>query len=111
MSNQCTAKAAVAALARQVIADVDAAASAGAPIVHCQLLASRLYDELRRKFRETPERELREAISRCERATGVLISPAKLLAELNVAADMLRRHDPPAVTGRPQLRVIQGGLN
>jgi hypothetical protein len=111
MSNQCTVKADVAELARQVIADVDAAASAGAPIVHCQLLASRFYDELRRKFRETPERELRAAIARCERATGVLISPAKLLAELNVAAVLLERHEPrPVVTGRPQLHVIQGGL-
>jgi hypothetical protein len=41
----------------------------------------------------------------------VLISPAKLPAEPNVATDLLERHEPQvSVSGRPQLRVIQGGL-
>jgi hypothetical protein len=58
VSNRGTVKVGVNELARQVIADVDAATSAGAPIVHCQLLASRLHDELRRKFRKRPNASL-----------------------------------------------------
>jgi hypothetical protein len=116
MSNQCTLEVSVAELADAVIADVSAAVAAGAPTVHCQLLASRLYDALRRQLRNTPDRQddacrqLRAAIDRCERMTGASISPGRLLAELEIAAQLLGPHEPPApMKGRPQLRVIQGG--
>jgi hypothetical protein len=117
MSNQCTLEVTVAELASQVIADVTAAVAAGAPTVHCQLLASRLYDALRRQLRNTADRQddarrqLRAAIDRCERTAGASISPGRLLAELEIAAQLLAPREPPApLKGRPQLRVIQGGL-
>jgi hypothetical protein len=112
--------------ATELIADGNAAVLAvagavlsGAPLVRCQLLASRFYEALKHELATsdyadpTYSERLTAAAVQCERAAA-RFSPATLLMELRTAVVMLDGGDPETVTppprGRPVLRVIQGGL-
>jgi hypothetical protein len=89
----------------------------GAPLVHLQLVASRLYEEIRDELERTSTSEgtkvglLAAAVDRCRRSTSFGIAPAVALGELKAVIGMLTGAPPePPAQGRPQLRVIQGGL-
>jgi hypothetical protein len=89
----------------------------GAPLVHLQLVASRLYEEIRDELERTSPSEgakvglLAAAVDRCRRSTSFGIAPAVVVSELEVVISMLTGAPPePPSQGRPQLRVIQGGL-
>jgi hypothetical protein len=89
----------------------------GAPLVHLQLVASRLYEEIRDELERTPASDgakvglLAAAVERCRRSTSFGIAPAVIVSELEVVISMLTGAPPePPPQGRPKLRVIQGGL-
>ena len=89
----------------------------GAPRVHLQLVASRFYEEIRDELERTPTSEgakvglLAASLDRCRRSTSFGIAPAVALSELKAVIGLLTGPPPePPLQGRPQLRVIQGGL-
>src|SRR3954453_7461184 len=89
----------------------------GAPRVRLQLVASRFYEEIRDELERTPTSEgakvglLAASLDRCRRSTSFGIAPAVALSELKALIGLLTGPPPePPLQGRPQLRVIQGGL-
>ena len=62
----------------------------GAPLVHLQLVASRLYEEIRDELERTPASDgakvglLAAAVERCRRSTSFGIAPAVIVSELEV---------------------------
>jgi hypothetical protein len=67
----------------------------GAPLVHLQLVASRLYEEIRDELERTPASDgakvglLAAAADRCRRSTSFGIAPAVVVSELEVVISML----------------------
>jgi hypothetical protein len=89
----------------------------GAPLVRLQLVASRFYEEIRDELERTPAADgakvglLAAAVDRCRRSTDFGIAPAVALGEFKAIIGMLTGAPPePPPQGRPQLRVIRGGL-
>ena len=89
----------------------------GAPLVRLQLVASRFYEEIRDELERTPALDgakvglLAAAVDRCRRSTTFGIAPAVVQSELKAVIGLLAGRPPePPLQGRPQLRVIQGGL-
>ncbi len=107
----------VAQLGRDALDKIGAAVSAGAPLLQCQLLASRFYDALKRELDETPWWEgakrgrIAAALDQCRRAANASILPEAMLLELELALDLLGadRVAPAPPARRPVLRVINGG--
>jgi hypothetical protein len=101
------------AMGRQAVAEVAVSVEKGAPVVHCQLLASEFYEALRRELRQSCEmdgvtrRKLISATQCCDRVAIASISPPRMLEELRGAIRLLQAKGPSA----PVLRVIQGGLS
>ena len=66
----------------------------GAPLVHLQLVASRLYEEIRDELERTPASDgakvglLAAAVERCRRSTSFGIAPAVVVSELEVVIGM-----------------------
>lgn len=111
----------VAQLGRDAVDKVGAAVSAGAPLLQCQLLASRFYDALKHELDETPwwdgprRGRLAAVLDQCRRAARATIRPEAMLIELEIALALLAAEPPSAVpqappARRPMLRVIDGGL-
>jgi hypothetical protein len=102
-------------LGAEAIAQIATAVIAGAPLLKCQLLACQFFDALRQELSETAEGDesrgqLAAAIDQCQRAARLTISPAVMLAELDMAVSLVAgctRH--PKLVSPPALRVIQGG--
>jgi hypothetical protein len=106
-------------LGEQALAEVANGVEQGAPVVHCQLLASSFYEALKTQLREnaksdTAERDRLVAVAgQCDRIAIASISPGALLGEFRSAIAMLRPDRHPVVSqqgrSRPILRVIEGG--
>jgi hypothetical protein len=88
------------------------------PLVWCQLLASEFYEALKRALR-APELSPVErcsgmgAANQCLHAADASISPGAVVLELRAAIAMLQFNGttPSQRSGRPVLRVIEGGLS
>ena len=108
-------------LGEQALVAVTSSIAKGAPLVQCQLLASRFYEALKHELREesqldTAKRDMLIAVAgRCDRVAAASISPGALLGELRSAIGMLQPggHSMASqqVRSRPRLRLIQGGLS
>jgi hypothetical protein len=106
-------------LGEQAVVAVVAGIAQGAPLVKCQLLASRFYDELKRELRKIPQLDVAErralvaAADHCQRVASAGINPNAMLDELKRAIAALPGHVslPSPIRGRPVLRVIEGGLS
>ena len=105
-------------LGQEALAAVAKGVAAGAPLLKCQLLASRFYEALRHELREWPKADLARrntlsaAADQCDRAAIQMSTPSGLLEELKGAIDLLQADIPvPRPQARPVLRVIEGGLS
>jgi hypothetical protein len=106
-------------LGEKAVTAVAADMAQGAPLVKCQLLASRFYDALRRELRKFPQmadadrKSLLAAVHHCERVASAASNPNAMLNELRRAIAMLPddRQTPPPTRERTFLRVIEGGLS
>jgi hypothetical protein len=104
--------------------------AAGAGVLHLQLIASQLYEAVKRELDALPAGDaglkevLSSALEQCRRAAKPGAAPPLILVELGTAVAMLSMHElgstvamlgmreasePAPARGRPQLRVIQGG--
>ena len=77
----------------------------------------RFYEEIRDELERTPTSEgakaglLAAALDRCRRSTSFGIAPAVVQSEFKAVIGLLTGPPPePPPQGRPQLRIIQGGL-
>jgi hypothetical protein len=104
------------------VSAVSRALLAGAPLVQCQLLASRFYERVKQELGAVGEADRAyssrlAAAAQCLRAADRGVSPTALLVNLCAAVAMLDEADPAATASasrerpRPLLRVIQGGLS
>jgi hypothetical protein len=105
-------------LGQQALTDVRIGVANGEPLVRCQLIASEFYETLKRALRapdlSTVERwAVMAAANQCLHAADASISPATVALELRAAIAMLQFNGttPPPRSGRPVLRVIEGGLS
>jgi len=105
-------------LGRQALTDVRIGVANGEPLVRCQLLASEFYEALKRALRAPDlspvERwAVMAAANQCLHAADASISPGTVALELRAAIAMLQFNGttPPQRSGRPVLRVIEGGLS
>jgi hypothetical protein len=102
--------------AEEALIAVTRSVARGEPLVRCQLLASLFYEELLRQLRECPDNSdrviLGTAAAQCGRAATASTTPRDLLQELRSGiATLLSAPRSPLSSGRPVLRVIQGGLS
>jgi len=94
--------------------------ASGAPAVHLQLFASRFYEELVEELQRTPPSNsekadiLAAATAQCRRLASFGLAPSSLVTELREVLATLSgagsRAPQSPTSGRPQLRIIQGGL-
>jgi hypothetical protein len=108
-------------LGEQALVEVTNGVERGAPVVHCQLLASSFYEALKIELQEktksdAAKRDMLIAVAgQCDRIAIPSISPGALLGELKSAIAMLRPDRHSGVSqprrARPILRVIEGGLS
>jgi hypothetical protein len=106
-------------IGEQAVAAVAASLARGGPVINGQLIASRFYEAMRRELKQLPMHDpkraaLIAATGRCERIGAAKINPTVLLDELSKALAVLTDEhpsQPPRITGRPVLRLIEGGLS
>jgi hypothetical protein len=108
-------------LGEQALADVAKSIARGAPVVHCQLLASSFYEALKHELREKTQSDaakrqtLAAVACQCDRIAVASITPSALVGELRCAVAMLQPDralmTPQPARSRPMLRVIEGGLS
>jgi hypothetical protein len=106
-------------IGEQAVAAVAASLARGGPVVKGQLIASRFYEAMQRELKQLPMHDPRRAAliaatDRCERIATAKIDPTVLLHELKKALAVLIDEypsQPPRITGRPVLRLIEGGLS
>jgi hypothetical protein len=106
-------------IGEQAIAAVAASLARGGPVVKGQLIASRFYEAVQRELKQLPMHDPKRAAliaasDRCERIAAAKINPTVLLDELRKALAVLTDEhpsEPPAIRGRPVLRLIEGGLS
>lgn len=110
--------------ARSVLDKVARNNQAGGSPIHSALLASQLYEALRREMRATPRHEamrvglLAAAIDQCRRAAEFTTKPKVIEAELRTVLDMLEKAAGVSRTAveasraalRARFTVIEGGL-
>jgi hypothetical protein len=107
-------------LGQEALAAVANGVAAGAPLVKCQLLASRFYEALRDELREWSKADVAKqnmliaAADQCHRTSIEATTSSAMLRELRSAIDFLQADVPSPNTRqpgfRPVLRVIEGGL-
>ena len=106
-------------LGQQALAAVATSVARGAPLVKCQLLASRFYEALRHELRQASEAGVAKramliaAANQCHRTATASITPDGMLDELKRAIELLQVDNAPHAQPRlrAMLRVIQGGLS
>src|SRR5262245_1405403 len=107
-------------LGQHAIEAVAAKVAEGAPLVRCQLLASDFFEAWKRQYaaaeNDAGRRDLLTAAGvHCCRMRTAVISPARMLEELEAAVKILRSEEPafsaPPNKSPPVLRVIEGGLS
>jgi hypothetical protein len=104
-------------LGEQAVTAVADDVARGAPLVKCQLLASRFYDALRRELRKFPHmvdddrKALLAAAQHCERVASAASNPNAMLNELRRAIAVLEGDQQTPTRSRPILQVIEGGLS
>jgi hypothetical protein len=106
-------------LGQETVEELARECAGGARALQLQLLASPFYEALKREMRTTDIAEgdklrtLAGAANQCRRAANCSTTPAGVVIQLRAAVAMLSGEpppaSPPATSGRPQLRVIQGG--
>jgi hypothetical protein len=106
----------------EAVSAVGSALLAGAPLVKCQLLASRFYEGVKQELAAAGEADgayssRLAAAAQCLRSADRGVSPTALLLHLRAAVAMLDEAEHAAIMSRsyerprPVLRVIQGGLS
>jgi len=108
-------------LGQEALAAISNGIATGAPLVKCQLLASKFYEALLEELHRSSTADLGNrdmltaAADQCDRTAIDTTTPAAMLQELRRAIDLLQTDVsvPQAYrpAGRPVLRVIEGGLS
>jgi hypothetical protein len=106
-------------IGEQAMVAVAASLSHGGPIIRSQLIASRFYEAVQRELKRLPMHDSKRAAliavsDRCAPIADANINPSALLDELRNAIAVLEAEEhasPPPPSGRPILRLIEGGLS
>ena len=105
-------------IGEQAVAAAAASLARGGPVIRGQLIASRFYEAMQRELRQLPMHDPKRAAliaasDRCQRIATAKINPNALLDELRMALAVLTDEhlSEPPPRGRPELRLIEGGLS
>jgi hypothetical protein len=106
-------------LGHDAVAQIASCVAAGAPLLQCQLLASRFYEALKDELNGARNDQARRgvlaaAVNQCRRAAAADVGPPLMLVEVRAAVDILETAQGAGTIDhssmRSFLRVIEGGL-